>query len=549
MIMFSCAAITQVMLNSKEENSVPIGEMARRTAQQLLQQWANTKQSNTAAPDRDGTQSPSAVQSMLIPPLYFYQDLQLTETKRIRFAPQGGGTSFSWSFDSDNSSPSRAKDIITQGKQHCNVQSPPAASTTGGDASPNYGLSPEELAYFGLSDVEQEATSASKRSSMKRDEILAILRGNARNHKRRQDSVATTNAAHQRDNPKSSIPEFQRGPYRAATPPSTTSLQTTPSGGGVKLKGVIAMEREEESADDTVVSPADDTVVTVSQNVALAEQTTITSTPRGRSQTFLSKQEKPINLRFLKPNHCDATAVKTLIHMFSVSKAIMSAKSAELAERKAYGDEASAIHSIDISGTRLGKQGRNAVPVLFGADGQAIPKSGGLTFWPDEREITEQRQRFLETSGGKVDDDLEDTYQAVMLDVAGRSLALAYIAPTLYLKKANFFSIRILTASNCDFTSHDASALAVILRWSNSAHNTNYCCFLESVDLSNNAIDDQGAENLKKAIKYAPQLKVLQLKGNPITNRSGVLNEIKRRLRNNKNGVANLGPFQSLFHK
>ncbi|CUG94464.1 Hypothetical protein, putative [Bodo saltans] len=289
-----------------------------------------------------------------------------------------------------------------------------------------------------------------------------------------------------------------------------------------------------------------------------------TNRPRGRS--FLSTTEKPLNERFKKPGHCDATSIESLMHMHALTKAIMSQKAGVAAGRRT----SEIITSIDCSGTRLSRQAKFAIPTSFARDGNPIwsPRRNGLHkkrrainedgdddlnnstsnsaagladigFWPDEQVVLRE-QRLL---GSNMSFDGALHRQVVLNAVAERSLVLGYLAPLLFLRGGSRCRITTLIAQRCDLNDSDAIGLATILRCPslNEQNATNYECHLTHVDLSENSITDEGATALKKAIKYNLVITELLLRENPIRNEKGVLNDIKRRLRNNKNGVSNLG--------
>lgn len=290
----------------------------------------------------------------------------------------------------------------------------------------------------------------------------------------------------------------------------------------------------------------------------------VSASPRQRSKSFLNTSEKPLNQRFLRPGHCDATEVYSPMHMHALTRAVMSLKSASAAGRNAN----RVITSIDCSGTRLARQARFTIPTSFAKDGSPIwvPRRntvmgkmrrkrakhdeddeedddglspGDVGFWPDEQVAL----RKLRIVGESMSIDEAVQTQLILNSVAERSLTLGYIAPLLFMKGGSLFRITTLIAKQCDLHDADAIGLAAILRapFKNEDNGTNFECPLTHLDLSQNSITNDGAVALKKSIKYNTDIRMIILSENPITNEDGVLNDIKRRLRNNKKGISNLG--------
>ncbi|KEG09292.1 hypothetical protein DQ04_05471060 [Trypanosoma grayi] len=229
--------------------------------------------------------------------------------------------------------------------------------------------------------------------------------------------------------------------------------------------------------------------------------------------------EDAVALR-LVGTHCNASHVASPQLMVQILSVVLSVRTSP--ERESIG----CIASIDLSHTVLGAVGVDGPPLRFGADDNQHPQPAtNIVFFPDEgrRRGTMKRERL----------------DALAL----RSLALAYIAPLLWVPGLGHFRIRELVCRHCCLGDRDADALAFILRKRRSAH---HMCVLEHIDLSFNNITDSGADALKKAVKYNRHVKVLCLAGNRGIAKMQTLDIIRERLAKNREGRSNLTALQHL---
>ncbi|EKG07162.1 hypothetical protein TCSYLVIO_001710 [Trypanosoma cruzi] len=127
--------------------------------------------------------------------------------------------------------------------------------------------------------------------------------------------------------------------------------------------------------------------------------------------------------------------------------------------------------------------------------------------------------------------------------MALRSLALAYVAPLLWMPGFGRFQVVELSCHHCCLGDQDAKALAFILR---KRCSSGYVCLLETIDLSFNNITDDGADALKKAIKYNKRIRNLLLAGNEGIRKTQILVSINKRLKRNKEGRDNWTLLQHL---
>ncbi|ESL10890.1 hypothetical protein TRSC58_01369 [Trypanosoma rangeli SC58] len=184
------------------------------------------------------------------------------------------------------------------------------------------------------------------------------------------------------------------------------------------------------------------------------------------------------------------------------------------------------ITTIDLNHTVLGAVGLHES--LLHLDVHSDPSlrhSGGFCQFPDERR---GRHKIK---------------QAKLQEMALRSLALAYVTPLLCMPGGGRFQVTQLICHHCCLGDQDAKALACILRKRRALH---HVCYLEYIDLSFNNITDDGAEALKKAIKYNKCIQRLFLLGNEGVQKMGILESIQRRLKRNQEGRANWTLLQHL---
>lgn len=523
--------------NSDGGAAVPFSEMVRQNAQNLIHSWRMSRSAQDAAVALPQGQQHTAAFTDPIPAVCdsgaSRGTPRLTDMLRVAIPPgwdemlssSVGATSFTndpWVSLHDGAVPKRRVffhphttaavewSVVSntqgvssdrQAKHNGHQLVADTASVSARAHNGNYGLSKEEMDYFGLS----TGPPRWKPGTTPKEKLLARLR-----------QIPSLAASSPRTD-EQIIPQSKQRAQSKDRPPTSN-------------EGAANLDV------DIVAAPT--------PSSKLAEPSSLPTNTRGRSATFLRGAEKPINQRFSTPGHCDATSITTCVHMLAVTKAVMSHSTAKLAERD---PSAGPIHSIDMSHTTLGKQGRFFVPTQFGAGGSpmlvkymdgAKSKDNRVCFWPDERLML---AGTLDASGPNATSGF--LLQACIESMAERSLALAYVAPLLYLVRPTMFHITKLVACHCDLTDADARALSVVFTAPahNSDNNTNYECYLQHLDLSSNYITNTGAHSLKKAIKYITSLTVLHLSNNRIDNSDLVLNEIKRRLRNNRKGITNLG--------
>lgn len=180
---------------------------------------------------------------------------------------------------------------------------------------------------------------------------------------------------------------------------------------------------------------------------------------------------------------------------------------------------AGCVDTVDLSHTALGPVGPQGPSLAFDAEGNPLPNADDLRFFPDERRGWERRNG------------------AEQPNVAVRSLALAYVAPLLWVPGNGHFRVTTLKCHHCHLGDQDAKAIAFILRKRRSSF---HLSVLENIDLSFNNITDDGADALKRAIKYNKHVKVLQLLGNEGIKNLCILETIQKRLQRNEAKQENL---------
>ncbi|RNF10636.1 hypothetical protein TraAM80_01452 [Trypanosoma rangeli] len=184
------------------------------------------------------------------------------------------------------------------------------------------------------------------------------------------------------------------------------------------------------------------------------------------------------------------------------------------------------IATVDLNHTVLGAVGLHEPLFHFDAHGDPILRhSEGFCQFPDERH---GRHKIK---------------QAKLQEMALRSLALAYVTPLLWMPGGGRFQVTQLICHHCCLGDQDAKVLARILRKRRALR---HVCYLEHIDLSFNNITDDGAEALKKAIKYNKCIRRLVLLGNEGIQKMGILESIQRRLKRNQEGRANWTLLQHL---
>jgi hypothetical protein len=549
--------------------------------------FAHSRQAGTTASTHHHSHRRLA-QSDVIPPRW---DAVLCDDdgqqQRAAAMDSGGATATIIMFQAGTSAP-LSWDVVVRpellttgdaGESRRNSIAPEGASTASPSASisniDTYGLSEQELRYFGLIPGEGENPRQSHRRTPK-ELLLAQLRAPASSSiappppkDSRTRSAATGDRSHEtRDSgviiglPRPKIVIHNIAAQRSNRSPTRSRSTSRSSFEEPQHHHDHQGGSEQRPLSPPIVLPPA-AAVAVPQSGGPRSPTTSPNRSRGRS--FLSSHEKPLNERFKRPGHCDATNVGSLMHMHALTKAIMSEKSGIAAGRRT----SETITSIDCSGTRLARQAKFAIPTSFSHDGNPIwmPRRSAIRrkrqttsedgddefnnssghaavladvgYWPDEQ-VALRKQRIV---GSTMSFDEVLHTQVVLNAVAERSLSLGYLAPLLFLRGGSRCRITSLTARRCDLNDSDAIGIATILRCPslNAVNGTNYECHLTHIDLSDNAITDEGADALKKAIKYNSVIVELVLRENPIRNEKEVLNVIKRRLRNNRNGVSNLG--------
>lgn len=234
----------------------------------------------------------------------------------------------------------------------------------------------------------------------------------------------------------------------------------------------------------------------------------------------------------LRGTRCDATHVTAPQLLVALLRVILASRT----------DAARAlvdcVTSIDISHTQLGCVGEGGPPLHFDESGAPMPPPPGTAathFFPDER-----------PRRGRAPD-------AVASAVAQRSLALAYVAPLLFVPGLRLYRIRELICTHCALTDADAHALALILRTGDGQRShrgpraffrraadtgrQTTCCTLETLDVSYNRITDVGMTELKHTIKHNRHLHTMTFTGNDVRNRHRLVKGIERRLKRNREGT------------
>lgn len=204
----------------------------------------------------------------------------------------------------------------------------------------------------------------------------------------------------------------------------------------------------------------------------------------------------------IRGTHCDASNVPSPQLMLELVLAIFLRGTGTEVEDT----HSRCISSIDISGTLLGLAGACGPSFPVDVDGSPFPDFGNVMFFSDKK--VQKRKKLTACT-----------------------FAFACVAPLLWVPGNGRFRVTSFTCRHCCFSDRDAKALAFILRQRMSSF---HLCVLENIDLSFNNITDDGADALKRAIKYNRHVKTLLLLGNNKIRNTNILRKIEDRLQKNK---------------